>query len=97
MEQRPAQAFDGIVARNRSKGGQMKIIFRKGDGMLLQKPPVLGDRTRRRFELRRYRVCTADSFAEACHSEQIVADCATRLTEVIEDSSFSFLRRIRGE
>jgi hypothetical protein len=58
---------------------------------------VSGDDARGRLELRRRGVRAADPFAEAGHPEQIVADGAAALAEVVPDPSLGLAGRIGRE
>src|SRR5262245_12729105 len=95
MQQGPTKALNRILARYRPKHTEMKIVLCERYGMLLQQPTMLGNHTSCWLKTRRHCVCAADSFAEACHSEQIVADSTTRLAEIICDPCLDLLGRVR--
>ena len=80
-----------MVARDRLERVQMEVVFLDRDGVLLEEPPVFRDHAGRRLELRRHRVCSADPFPEASHPEQIVADGAATLTEVVQNARLDLL------
>src|SRR4029078_9833435 len=92
VNDRPPQLLDRMFARDRSKGVQMKIVFLRRDGMLLQQPAMLGDDAGRGLELRRHGVVAADAFAESRRPKQVVSDSLARLTEVVEYPRLDLLR-----
>src|SRR5437870_4071815 len=95
MEERPSQSVDRMFTRDRAKSVEMKIVFRSRDGMLLKQPTALSDHACRRLELSGHGVIAANPFAKPGDTEEVIANCAAALTEIIRDSRLHFLRRIR--
>src|SRR5438093_10487442 len=65
--------------------------------MLLEEPAMFRDHPSRRLELWRHRVGAADPLAESGNAEQVVANRAAGLTEVVAEARFDILGRVRGK
>ena len=77
VDDRPAQLVDRVLARDRLKRLEMKVVLLDRDRVLLQQPAVTSRSSAPSARTAATSCLSADALAKAGHAEQVVPDRAS--------------------